>query len=156
MPGGYKNIGPSDGVKFSAGNKAAEKWTEESALRFGNDLLDWMRAEDENIFFDDFVYLQDHTGKYDGVIYADLPAYLSKKYSSFLDILNICRNIEKTKLKKFSSFDKLNASIAKFLLSAEYGISEKTIVQNDVTIHELTPEQRAARIAELKSKLDTI
>ena len=121
MPGGYKKINGSDGVRFEANNKAAEKWTEKAALIFGNDLLDWMRAEDENIFFDDFIYLQDHKGKYAGEIYADLPAYLAKKYTSFLDILEKCKVIEKTKLKKFSAFDKLNAGIAKFLLSAEYG-----------------------------------
>jgi hypothetical protein len=131
MAGGNKNIKPEDGVQFEIGNKAAEKWTEEAALKFGIDLLAWMQAEDENIFFDDFIYLQDHTGKYAGEIYAELPAYLAKKFSSFLNILNICRQIEKTKLKKFSAFDKLNASIAKFLLSAEYGLSDKT--QTDIT-----------------------
>ena len=126
MPVGKNNIRPEDGVQFKADNKAAEKWNEEEALRFGNDLLDWMRKEDENIFFDDFIYLEDHKGKYAGKIYTDLPGYLAKKYSSFLDILDICRKIEETKLKKFSAFDKLNASIAKFLLSAEYNYREKS------------------------------
>ena len=28
------------------GNKNAEKWTEEEALKLGNDLLDWMKADD--------------------------------------------------------------------------------------------------------------
>lgn len=126
MAAGYKNIMPEDGKQFEEGNKAAEKWTEEAALKFGNDLLSWMRAEDENIFFDDFIYLQDHTGKYAGKIYADLPRYLADKFSSFFDILLQCRKIEETKLKKFSAFDKLNASIAKFLLSAEYNYKEKS------------------------------
>ena len=131
MPGGKGNIKPEDGKKFEKYNNAAEKWTEDAALKFGNDLLAWMQAEDENIFFDDFIHLQDHTGKYAGKIYADLPAYLAKKHSSFFDILQKCRKIEETKLKKFSAFDKLNASIAKFLLSAEYGLTDKT--QTDLT-----------------------
>ena len=126
MPGGHKNIKPEDGVRFEKGNKTAEKWTESEALKFGNDLLEWMQGADENIFFDDFIYLINHKGKYAGEIYADLPAYLAKKFSSFLDILNKCRKIEETKLKKFSAFDKLNASIAKFLLSAEYNYREKS------------------------------
>lgn len=133
MGGGKGNINGNDGVKFEPGNKAAEKWTEEAALKFGNDLLNWMREADENVFFDDFIYLQDHTGKYAGSIYADLPSYLSKKYSSFLDILTICRNIEKTKLKKFGAFDKLNSGVVRFLLSAEYGMSEKTETKNETT-----------------------
>ena len=126
MPGGNKNIKPEDGVQFENGNKIAEKWTEAEALKFGRDMLDWMQNADENIFFDDFIYLINHEGKYAGKIYTDLPAYLAKKYSSFLDILNTCRKIEETKLKKFSAFDKLNASIAKFLLSAEYNYREKS------------------------------
>lgn len=126
MPGGNKNIRPEDGVQFETGNKSAEKWTETEALKFGNDLLEWMQGADENIFFNDFIYLKNHKGKYAGEIYADLPSYLSKRFSSFLDILNKCRKIEETKLKKFSAFDKLNASIAKFLLSAEYNYREKS------------------------------
>ena len=133
MPGGKGNIKPSDNPKpFSKGNKVAEKWTEEEALIFGNDLLDWMLVDDENIFFDDFIYLQDHTGKYVGEISSTLPAYLSNKFSTFSNILNKCRQIEKTKLKKFSAFDKINVSIAKFLLSAEYGLSEKTEQKKEV------------------------
>jgi len=131
MPGGNKNIRPEDGKQFEKNNQAALKWTEKEALKFGNDLLNWMQSEDENIFFDDFIYLKNHNGKYAGEIYVDLPAYLGKKHSSFLDILKKCRKIEETKLKKFSAFDKLNASIAKFLLSAEYGLTDKT--QTDIT-----------------------
>ena len=126
MPGGKNNIRPEDGIQFKADNKAAEKWNEEEALRFGNDLLDWMRKEDENIFFEDFIFLVAHKGEYAGKIYADLPGYLAKKFSSFLEILEICQKIEETKLKKFSAFDKLNASIAKFLLSAKYNYREKS------------------------------
>lgn len=130
---GNCQIKPEDNPKpFTKGNKAAEKWTESEALKFGNDLLSWMQEEDENIFFDDFIYLQDHTGKYAGEISANLPSYLSNKFSTFHDILNKCRQIEKTKLKKFSAFDKLNGSIAKFLLSAEYGLSEKTEQKKEV------------------------
>ena len=130
MPGGYGNIRPEDGKQFSSDYQPDETWTEAAALKFGNDLLQWMQAEDENIFFDEFIYLQDHKDKYAGKIYADLPSYLAKKFTSFFDILEKCRKIEKTKLKKFSAFDKLNASIAKFLLSAEYGLSEKQAIEH--------------------------
>ena len=126
MPGGNKNIKPEDGVQFEKGNKVSEKWTEEEALIFGNDLLNWMREADENIFFEDFIFLVDHKGKYAGKIYADLPGYLAKKYSSFLEILDTCRKIEETKLKKLSAFDKINASISKFPLSAQYNYRDKS------------------------------
>ena len=130
MPGGKGNIRPEDGKQFGIGNKSAEKWNEQNALIFGRDLLAWMLEADENIFFDDFIYLHDHTGKYAGEVYADLPKYLCDKFSSFSELYNKCKQIEKIKLKKFSAFDKLNAGIAKFLLSAEYGLSEKTEHKN--------------------------
>lgn len=158
MAGGKCKITGDDGIKFSLGNKAAEKWTEEAALKFGTDLLDWMRAADENVFFDDFIYLQDHSGKYAGSIYSDLPSYLAKKFSSFSDIHQICRNIEKTKLKKFGAFDKLNAGIVKFLLSAEYGLSDKLDVTTGgeklATDYSKMPLEELARRADLLAKIE--
>ena len=55
-----------------------------------------------------------------------MPGYLAKKYSSFLEILDTCRKIEETKLKKLSAFDKINASISKFILSAQYNYRDKS------------------------------
>lgn len=126
MPGGKGNIRPEDGKQFSSEYKPAEKWTEDHALRLADDLLKWMKAEDENIFFDEFLYLSCDESKYPGKIYPDLLGYLGRKFSSFLERLEQARNIEKIKLKKYGAFDKLNASIVKFLLSAEYGLSEKS------------------------------
>jgi hypothetical protein len=130
MPGGNKAIKPSDGKQFEKGNKAAEKWTEPEAMRFGNDLLAWMKEKDENVFFNDFIYISCDESKYPGTIYSGLTSYLSEKFSSFSKVLQKCREIEKTKLKKFGAFDKLNASIVKFLLSAEYGLTEKTLSEH--------------------------
>lgn len=132
MPGGKGNIKPSDGRQFEANNKIAEKWTEKEALRFGNDLLEWMRELDENIFFEDFIYLKKHDG-YAGKIYVDLIGYLCEKFSSFFDLIKEAKKIEEIKLKKFSAFDKLNPSISKFLLSAQFGYAEKSESNNKNT-----------------------
>ena len=135
MPGGKGNIRPEDGKQFGKNNKAAEKWTEEHALRLGNELITWMKAEDENIFFEDFLFLQCNEADYPGKIHKDLLSYLAKKFTSFSDLLRQARNIEEVKLKKYGAFDKLNASIVKFLLSAEYGLSEKTESKNEHTVN---------------------
>ena len=113
-------------TRFKIGDKAAEKWTEPEALKLANDLLMWLKEKDANIFFEDFLYLSCNEDDYVGKINKTLPAYLANKFSSFSNILEQCKEIEKVKLKKFGAFDKLNASIVKFLLSAEYGLSEKT------------------------------
>ena len=86
MPGGYKNINGNDGVKFNEGNKAAVKWTEEGALKLATDLIKWMKDADENIFFDEFIFLVADSEDYDGKLYPDLIAYLGKKYSSFFEL----------------------------------------------------------------------
>ena len=41
-------------TSFKAGNLAAEKWTEEIALDLANDLIEWMKKEESNIFYEDF------------------------------------------------------------------------------------------------------
>jgi hypothetical protein len=146
MPGGNKNIKAEDGKPFGAGNKAAEKWTEIEALKFGFDLLAWMKEKDENIFFDDFIYLSCDESKYAGSIYVGLMSYLSGKFSAFSNILEKCKEIEKTKLKKFSAFDKLNPAIAKFLLSAEYGLSEKTKTEQTISVKTQLTEEEKQRI----------
>lgn len=127
MPGGKSCITGEDGKKFEQGNLAALKWTEDEALRLGNDLLDWIRDKgEENIFFNDFLYLEAYKNDYVGKIYPQLLSYLSKKYSSFLNILSECAEIEKAKLMKYGSKGTVIPAMAKFLLSAQYGLTEKT------------------------------
>ena len=129
MPGGKGNIKPSDNPKpFKKGNKAAEKWTEELALKFGNSLIIWMNQEDENVFFEEFIYMNKHEEF--PKITTDTPSYLASKYSTFSDLLTIAKKIEEFKLKKYSAFNKLNPQICKFLLSAQYGYTEKIATDN--------------------------
>jgi hypothetical protein len=145
MPGGYKNIKASDNPSpFEANNTIALKWTEAEALKLGNDLLAWMKAEDENIFFEDWLYLVADENKYAGKIYADLPKYLSDKYSTFFELMKQCAKIEEVKLKKFSAFDKLNSTIAKFLLTCNYGYTDK------INIDHTTKDEAINREIEIK------
>ena len=45
-------------TSFKAGNLAAEKWTEENALYLADELIEWMKKEDPNIFYEDFLYIE--------------------------------------------------------------------------------------------------
>lgn len=130
MPGGKGNIRHEDGKSFQLNNKAAEKWTEKEALRLGNNLIDWMHEKEENIFFEDFIYLQKHD--YSGEVYPELISYLSNKFTAFLKLIEKAKKIEETKLKKYGAFDKLNGGIVKFLLSAQYGYTEKIKTEHDI------------------------
>ena len=120
MPGGNKNINGSDGKQFSKDYQPQEKWTEKRALEVGNELLEWLKAEDDNLFFEEFLYLEND-------YYTELIAYLSKKFSSFLRLIEKAKKIQEIKLYKYGAFDKLNSQITKFVLINEHGkTSEKT------------------------------
>src|SRR3990172_11700924 len=116
MAGGKGNIKPEDGKQFSKDYQPKEKWTESDALRLGNDLLDWMKLIEENVFFNDFLYLSCDESKYKGSINANLPSYLTEKFTSFRQLMEKARKIQETKLVKFSTFYKLNATMTKFVL----------------------------------------
>lgn len=108
------------------------KWTEPEALKLANDMLAWFKAEETNIFFDDFLFIQCNEKKYAGKIYPQLPMYLSNRYESFKEIYNKCRKIEEVKLKSLATTSKINTKMATFLLSASFGYTEKT--QQTVTV----------------------
>lgn len=111
------------------GNKNNEIWTEELALDFGNDILQWMREKPENIFFKQFIYVDGDLTKYHNAgakVYADTPKYLASRFDSFKEILNVCREIEEAKLLNMGSFNKINSGMAKFVLSCNFNYAEKS------------------------------
>ena len=133
MPGGNKNIKPEDGKQFSSSYQPdKEIWTEETSIKFCEDLIAWLKEEDENVFYDDFIFLNVNQEDYHSKakIYPELPAYLAKKHSSCLNLLEVAKKIQETKLVKFSVFDKLNASMTKFCLINLHDWKEKSEVDN--------------------------
>lgn len=134
--GGYKNIDPHGGVKFKVGDKAAQKWTEELALLFADALINWMNEADENIFYEEFIFMVAKKMPEFEIfkININTPNYLAKSYSSFLERIKEAQKIQEIKLKKFGAFDKLNASIVKFLLNAEHGIKETTVSEVEMNV----------------------
>jgi hypothetical protein len=133
MGGGKGNIKPEDGTQFSKDYQPAgrELWDKEASEMFFNDLISWMKDADENIFVNDFIYLSCDESKYKGKIYADLPNYLTKRFSTCLDLYQRALEIQKTKLVKFGVMDKLNAAMTKFTLINNHGWKDKTDVTTD-------------------------
>ncbi|MBE9488997.1 MAG: hypothetical protein IMY67_01765 [Bacteroidetes bacterium] len=124
MPGGKGNITPKDGKQFSSEYQPKQKWTEKKALKVGHDLIKWLKAEEENIFFEEFLYIEND-------YYSDLIGYLGRKFTSFLELINKAKKIQELKLVKFGVFDKLNATMTKFTLINNHDWKEKT--QSDLT-----------------------
>lgn len=110
--------------KFKEGNKFAEKWTEEKALSLGNKLIEWLKAEEENIFFAEFLYINND-------YYEELISYLTKKFKSFLNLIEKAKKIQEIKLMKFGCFDKLNSTMTKFTLTNNHGWKDKQDMTTD-------------------------
>jgi len=124
MAGGKGNIKPEDGKQFSSEYQPQEKWTEKKALDIGGELIEWMKLEDENIFMDDFlVIVNDYP---EGLI-----SYLSKKFTSFSNLIDKAKQIQRTKLIKFGVMDKLNAPMTKFTLINNHGMFDKVEFNNN-------------------------
>ena len=131
MPGGNKNIKSKDGTPFESGNKVAEKWTLDEATKLGNDLIEWLRAKDEdgedlgNMLFEEFLIIEKD-------LYPELIAYLSHKFSAFLNLIEKAKKIQEIKLHKYGLADRLNASITKFSLINNHGWVDKHEIKQEI------------------------
>ena len=118
MAGGYGNIKPEEGKQFSSEYQPKEKWTEEKALKLGEDLIEWQKADSVNMFWDEYLVLERD-------LYPSLIAYLSNKFTAFSKLIEKAKKIQEIKLKKYGTADKLNAAITKFVLTNEHGWRDK-------------------------------
>ncbi len=144
MPGGKGNIKPEDGKQFSREYQPKEKWTEKKALKVGDNLISWLKKEDENIFYDDFLILENDYND-------DLITYLRKKFTSFSELVKKAKKIQELKLMKFGVFDKLNSTMTKFTLINNHDWKDKTEI--DQTVRDITPLTKE-EIDEAGKKLD--
>ena len=134
MPGGKGNIKPEDGKQFSSEYQPEEKWTEEKALQLGNDLIDWMKENEINMFWEEYLVMERD-------LYPELIAYLSNKFTSFLKLIGKAKKVQEIKLKKYGTADKLNATITKFVLINEHGWKDKQETEHSGGIALAFPEQ---------------
>ena len=118
MPGDNKNIKPEDGRQFSSTYQPPLKWTKKRAMQLGEDLIAWQKKDAINIFWEEFLVMERD-------LHPNKIAYLSKKYSSFCDLIVKAAKIQEVKLTKYGSADKLNAAITKFVLINKHGWRDK-------------------------------
>jgi len=138
MGGGKGNIKPEDGRQFSSEYQPQEKWTETKALEVGNKLIEWLHEKDAegqdkgNIFFEEFLYLENN-------YYSELIAYLSKKFTSFLKLIERAKKIQEIKLYKYGVGDRLNANMTKFVLINEHKkVSDNSKLEHSGEINQTT------------------
>ncbi|HAT75489.1 MAG TPA: hypothetical protein DCS19_01265 [Flavobacterium sp.] len=125
MPGGNKNIKPTDGKQFSSDYQPKEKWTEKKATDLGIELINWLKEKDDenedkgHMFFEEFLIIEKD-------LYPELIAYLSTKFTSFLKLIEKAKKIQELKLVKYGVGDRLNATMTKFVLINCHDFVEKS------------------------------
>jgi len=107
-----------NGKMFSKEYQPEEKWTEEKALALGYELLEWMK-QPMNIFFEEFLIIEND-------YYAELIAYLSSKFPSFLKVIDRARKIQELKLQKHATFKDTDTGMTKFILINRHDWKDKT------------------------------
>ena len=113
-----------DGLKKSKqhggqpGNNNAEKWTEEVALALAADMLEWLNADEMNIFYSRFLVQFKN-------VHPQIISVLTKKYSSFRKVMQMANKIKEYKLWSGGVKGDLNPGMTGFCLKNHHGASDK-------------------------------
>ena len=103
------------------GNTNAQKWTEESLLKLGNELLEWLKSP-KNIFFEKFLI------EYD--LYGTMLGTYTEKYPSFSQLVNRAKKIQEYKIVEGAIVKDFDSGMTKFMLINNHGyVSDKQQIE---------------------------
>jgi alpha-galactosidase/6-phospho-beta-glucosidase family protein len=102
-------------------------WTEEKVLELGEDLITWLKASDENVWFERFLYEEKD-------LYPQFISEMRDKYPKFSELLKRAKKIQENKIVDGTFKHNLNATMAIFVLKNHYQYTDKQ--QTEITIQE--------------------
>lgn len=122
-------------------NTNAEKWSEEEALKLGNDLIEWMSPKFEegkdlhilNIFFNEYLVIQ--RGLYKQII-----SKLSERFPSFGNLIKRAKEMQGIKLWKYGALNKLNPAIVIFAQKVLHGHRESQEIDHKGIMLQVSPD----------------
>lgn len=120
------------------GNKNAEKWTEEKAIRIANGLIRWLRPKKKvlkdgkvtdthavNIFYEEYIVIIKG-------LYPDFIGNMCEKFSSFSDLIKKAKKIQEIKLIKHGTGNNLNPGVTCFVLKNHHGYRDHVELSGNV------------------------
>ena len=122
---------PRSSTTIKKGEKLAEKWTEDKAIKLGNDLINWLtkknkdNEENSNIFFEEYLVIE--RGYYE-----EVTSYLCKKFKPFLNLIKKAKKIQELKLIKFGIADRLQPAMTIFVLKNHHDYKDKKEITQDI------------------------
>ena len=99
--------------RFLAGNKVAEKWTEEKVIEIGKKLIDWMKESTSNFWLEDFLLEND--------LFADFTGDMAKRYPRFAEYIARAKQIQESRISKLALLGQLDTGMARWVLSVHHG-----------------------------------
>jgi hypothetical protein len=102
-------------------------WTEENILKLGQELITWLKASDDNIWFERFLYEEKD-------LYPQLIGEMTAKYEKFAELIKKAKKIQESKIVDMTLKHNINTAMAIFILKNHYSYTDKT--QTDITITE--------------------
>jgi hypothetical protein len=103
------------------------KWTEEKVLLLGQDLINWLKEDRDNVWFERFLYEEQD-------LYPQLISEMVHKYPKFAELIKKAKKIQENKLVDGTLKHDLNPTMAIFVLKNHYQYTDKT--QTELTITE--------------------
>ncbi len=131
------------------GDKIAEKWTEQEAIKLAEELLAWIK-EPDHTFYEDFLCVEND-------YYPELISYLSNKFSPFLNLIKRAKKIQEMKLIKLGISDKVATTMSIFCLKNHHDYKDRkdhninATIESDLSglsTEELLKRAEAMRIIE--------
>ena len=116
-------------TSIKKGEKLAEKWTLDEAMKLGNELIEWMKEKDKddvdkgNIFYEEFLCIEND-------YYEELISYLCKKFEPFFKLIKKAKKIQELKLIKFGIADRLQPTMTIFVLKNHHGYKDRSETEN--------------------------
>jgi hypothetical protein len=102
-------------------------WTEEKVLQLGEELIEWLKADEDNVWFERFLYeVKD--------LYPQLIGEMRDKYPKFAELIKKAKKIQENKLVDGTLKHSLNPTMSIFVLKNHYQYTDKQ--QTEITITE--------------------
>ena len=103
------------------------KWTEEKVILLGQELIDWLKLDDDNVWFEKFLYEEKD-------LYPQFISEMRDKYPKFSELIKRAKKIQESKLVDGTLKHSLNPTMAIFVLKNHYQYTDKQ--QTEITISE--------------------
>lgn len=102
-------------------------WTEEKVLQLGEELITWLKEDQDNVWFERFLYEEKD-------LYPQFISEMRDKYPKFSELIKRAKKIQEGKIVDGSFKHSLNPTMAIFVLKNHYQYTDKQ--QTEITISE--------------------